>query len=66
MLEAMNIGHDGSMSMIHADNSREALIGMVGINLSSRAVRAHISSAVHTIRQVNCMRRPHPAVQTAL
>jgi len=62
MLQAMNTGHDGSMSTIHANTPREALtrlenmIGMAGINLPSRAVRTQIASAVHLICQVNRMR----------
>src|SRR5207344_618109 len=48
MLQAMNTGHDGSMSTIHANNPREALarlenmIGMAGINLPSKAMRTQI------------------------
>jgi pilus assembly protein CpaF len=62
MLQAMNTGHDGSMSTIHANNPREALtrlenmIGMTGINLPSKATRTQIASAVHLICQVNRMR----------
>jgi len=62
MLQAMNTGHDGSMSTIHANTPREALtrlenmIGMSGINLPSKAVRTQIASAVHMICQVNRMR----------
>jgi pilus assembly protein CpaF len=62
MLQAMNTGHDGSMSTIHANNPREALtrlenmIGMAGINLPSKAMRTQIASAVHLICQVNRMR----------
>jgi pilus assembly protein CpaF len=62
MLQAMNTGHDGSMSTVHANTPREALtrlenmIGMSGINLPSRAVRTQIASAVHMICQVNRMR----------
>jgi pilus assembly protein CpaF len=62
MLQAMNTGHDGSMSTIHANSPREALtrlenmICMTGINLPSRTVRTQIASAVHLICQVNRMR----------
>ncbi len=65
MLQAMNTGHDGSMSTIHANNPREALtrlenmIGMAGINLPSKATRTQIASAVHLICQVNRMRDGH-------
>ena len=62
MLQAMNTGHDGSMSTIHANAPREALtrlenmVGMTGINLPSKAVRTQIAAAVHLIAQVNRMR----------
>ena len=62
MLQAMNTGHDGSMSTIHANSPRDALtrlenmVGMTGINLTSRAVRTQIAAAVHLICQVNRMR----------
>jgi len=62
VLQAMNTGHDGSMSTIHANSPREALtrlenmVGMTGINLPSRAVRTQIAAAVHLIAQVNRMR----------
>ena len=62
MLQAMNTGHDGSMSTIHANNPREALtrlenmINMVSSNLPSKAMRQQIASAVHLICQVNRMR----------
>jgi pilus assembly protein CpaF len=62
MLQAMNTGHDGSMSTIHANNPREALtrlenmIGMGGYNLPSKAMRTQIASAIHMIAQVNRMR----------
>ncbi|HVJ52018.1 MAG TPA: CpaF family protein [Aliidongia sp.] len=62
VLQAMNTGHDGSMSTIHANRPREALtrlenmIGMAGTNLPSRAVRTQIAAAVHLIIQINRMR----------
>jgi pilus assembly protein CpaF len=62
MLQAMNTGHDGSMSTVHANTPREALtrlenmIGMSGINLPSKAMRTQISGAIHLICQVNRMR----------
>ena len=62
VLQAMNTGHDGSMSTIHANAPREALtrlenmVGMTGINLPSRAVRTQIAAAVHLIAQINRMR----------
>jgi pilus assembly protein CpaF len=62
MLQAMNTGHDGSMSTIHANNPCDALIrlenmiAMVSQNLPLRAIRAQIASAVQLICQVNRMR----------
>ena len=62
VLQAMNTGHDGSMSTIHANRPREALtrlenmVGMTGINLPSQAVRTQIAAAVNMILQVNRMR----------
>jgi pilus assembly protein CpaF len=62
VLQAMNTGHDGSMSTIHANRPREALtrlenmVGMTGIHLPSLAVRTQIAAAVHMILQINRMR----------
>src|SRR5579885_2266256 len=62
MLQAMNTGHDGSLSTVHANRPREALtrlenmIGMAGVNLPSRAVRTQIAAAVNLIVQVSRMR----------
>ncbi|MFM2130331.1 MAG: hypothetical protein RL477_1877, partial [Pseudomonadota bacterium] len=62
MLQAMNTGHDGSMSTVHANNPREALtrlenmVAMAGVNLPASAVRTQIASAVHLIVQVSRMR----------
>ncbi|MGE3934552.1 MAG: CpaF family protein, partial [Rhodospirillaceae bacterium] len=62
MLQAMNTGHEGSMSTIHANRPREALtrlenmVGMAGINLPSKAVRTQISDAIDMIVQISRMR----------
>jgi pilus assembly protein CpaF len=62
VLQAMNTGHDGSMSTIHANRPREALtrlenmVGMTAVNLPSRAVRTQIAAAVNLIAQVSRMR----------
>ncbi len=62
MLQAMNTGHDGSLSTVHANRPREALMrleNMVGLavaNLSPRAIRQQIASAVDMIVQVSRMR----------
>ncbi len=58
MLQAMNTGHDGSLTTIHANNPREALgrlenlIGLGGISMPPRAIRQQISAAVDLIVQV--------------
>ena len=55
MLQAMNTGHEGSISTIHANTPRDALarletmVLMAGLNLPSRAIREQISSAIHLI-----------------
>jgi pilus assembly protein CpaF len=58
MLQAMNTGHDGSMTTVHANSPRDALarieqmIGMSGIDISPRAARAQIASAINVVVQV--------------
>jgi len=58
MLQAMNTGHDGSMTTIHANTPRDALsrvemmIGMSGIDVPPRAARAQIASAIHVVIQI--------------
>ncbi len=62
MLQAMNTGHDGSLSTIHANRPREALtrlenmVSMAGFALPSRAVRMQIAAAVNMIVQISRMR----------
>ncbi len=62
MLQAMNTGHDGSFSTVHANRPREAvsrlenLVGLAGVNLAPRAIRQQIASAVDMIVQVSRMR----------
>ncbi|GIW13869.1 MAG: hypothetical protein KatS3mg062_1308 [Tepidiforma sp.] len=59
MLQAMNTGHDGSISTIHANNPREALsrlenmVLMAGMDLPSRAIREQIASAIHIFVQLS-------------
>jgi pilus assembly protein CpaF len=58
MLQAMNTGHDGSMTTVHANSSRDALsrveqmIGMSGIDIPAQSSRAQIASAVNVVVQV--------------
>ena len=62
MLQAMNTGHDGSLSTIHANRPREALmrlenmVSMSGFKLPASAVRSLIASAVDVIVQISRMR----------
>ena len=62
MLQAMNTGHEGSMSTIHANNPRDAIsrieqmVGMAGMPMSQLAIRSQISSAVHMLVQLSRMR----------
>jgi len=59
MLQAMNTGHDGSMTTIHANSARDAvsrlenMVAMAGIDMPLKAVRAQIASAVHLIVQAS-------------
>ena len=58
MLQAMNTGHDGSLTTIHANNPREALgrvenmVSMTGISFPAKALRAQIASAIDLVIQV--------------
>ena len=58
MLQAMNTGHDGSMTTVHANSPRDALsrveqmIGMSGVDIPARSARAQISSAIHVVVQI--------------
>lgn len=62
MLQAMNTGHDGSFSTVHANRPREAvsrlenMVGLGGVNMAPRAIRQQIASAVDMIVQVSRMR----------
>jgi pilus assembly protein CpaF len=58
MLQAMNTGHDGSLTTVHANTPRDALarletmIQMTGMRLSDRAMRQQIASAINLVIQV--------------
>jgi pilus assembly protein CpaF len=58
MLQAMNTGHDGSLTTIHANSPRDALmrletiIAMTGLSISNEAIRKYISSAINIIIHV--------------
>ncbi|MEC9092567.1 MAG: ATPase, T2SS/T4P/T4SS family, partial [Planctomycetota bacterium] len=59
MLQAMNTGHDGSLTTAHANNPRdclarlETMIMMSGFELPVRAMRQQVANAVHLVVQVN-------------
>src|SRR5690606_41560170 len=61
MLQAMNTGHDGSLTTIHANNPRdgigrmEVMVGMANANMGVRAIRQQIASAVDVFIQVSRM-----------
>jgi pilus assembly protein CpaF len=58
MLQAMNTGHDGSLTTVHANTPRDALarieqmIGMAGLDVSPRSMRAQIASALNVVIQL--------------
>jgi pilus assembly protein CpaF len=59
MLQAMNTGHDGSMTTIHANSARDAvsrlenMVAMAGIEMPLKAVRSQVASAVNLIVQIS-------------
>jgi pilus assembly protein CpaF len=62
MLQAMNTGHDGSLSTVHANAPRDALsrletmVLMAGFDLPTRAIREQIASALHVVLQIERLR----------
>jgi pilus assembly protein CpaF len=58
MLQAMNTGHEGSLTTVHANSPRDALarienmVSMANLNIPERAIRHQIANAVHAIVQV--------------
>src|SRR6188472_2281167 len=61
MLQAMNTGHDGSLTTIHANSPRDALyrldtmVAMANLNLPDKAIRHQVASAINLIVQVSRM-----------
>src|SRR5579884_2944309 len=59
MLQAMNTGHEGSLTTIHANSPRDALnrletmVSMANLNLPDRAIRQQVSSGINLIVQIN-------------
>ena len=58
MLQAMNTGHEGSLTTVHANSPRDALsrienmVSMANLNIPERAIRHQIANAIHAIVQV--------------
>jgi pilus assembly protein CpaF len=58
MLQAMNTGHDGSLTTIHANSPRDAMgrlevmVGMANANMSVRSIRQQVSSAIDLVVQI--------------
>ena len=61
MLQAMNTGHDGSLTTVHANTPRDALgrienmVAMTGINFPAKGLRSQISSAIDVVLQIERM-----------
>src|SRR5450755_1623905 len=61
MLQAMNTGHEGSLTTVHANSPRDAMarvenmVSMANLNIPERAVRAQIASAIHAVVQISRM-----------
>ncbi|MGH9256406.1 MAG: CpaF family protein [Vicinamibacterales bacterium] len=61
MLQAMNTGHDGSLTTIHANSPRDALyrldtmVAMANLNIPDKAVRQQVASAVNLVLQITRM-----------
>jgi pilus assembly protein CpaF len=59
MLQAMNTGHEGSLTTVHANSQRDALarienmFSMANLNIPERAVRSQIASAIHAVVQIS-------------
>ena len=59
MLQAMNTGHDGSLTTIHANTPRDALyrldtmVAMANLNIPDKAVRQQIASAINVVVQIS-------------
>jgi pilus assembly protein CpaF len=61
MLQAMNTGHDGSMTTIHANSARDALgrieqmVTMLGADIPVRTIRGQVAAGMHIVVQLNRM-----------
>jgi pilus assembly protein CpaF len=58
MLQAMNTGHDGSLTTVHANSPRDALsrvenmVSMANLSIAERAIRQQLASAIHAVIQI--------------
>src|SRR5712664_88887 len=58
MLQAMNTGHEGSLTTVHANSQRDALarienmVAMANLNIPERAVRQQVGAAIHAVVQI--------------
>ena len=58
MLQAMNTGHEGSLTTVHANSPRDAfgrietMVSMTGIQFPIKALRAQMASAIHVVIQI--------------
>ena len=58
MLQAMNTGHEGSLTTVHANSQRDALarvenmVSMANLNIPERAIRQQVASAIHAVVQI--------------
>jgi pilus assembly protein CpaF len=65
MMQAMNTGHEGSLTTVHANHPRDAIarlenmMNMANLNLPSAGIRAQVASAIHLIIQISRMRDGH-------
>lgn len=68
MMQAMNTGHEGSLTTIHANHPRDALsrienmVNMANLNLPPAAIRSQIASAIHLVVQISRQRDGHRRV----
>src|SRR5215469_817221 len=58
ILQAMNTGHEGSLTTVHANSQRDALarvenmVSMANLNIPERAIRQQVASAIHAVVQI--------------
>lgn len=69
MMQAMNTGHEGSLTTVHANHPRDALsrienmVGMANLGLPIKAIRSQIASAIQVVVQISRMRDGHRRIQ---